>query len=122
MSTFSDLDYRLNTVNKDIKISQNIDAINNSLRNIVTTQKYSIPGLPDFGANIETALFEIIDDVTFDYIEELIREEVLRWETRVNIKQLLFTHDIDNGQILIKILYTIVQSDEIQSTTVIINT
>ena len=115
---YSDFDYRLNAINKDVKVVTNVDAINNSIRNIITTQKYSVPGNPDFGANIETALFEIIDQVTFDYIEDLINEEVRKWEDRVEIRNIDFDYDTDNGQILCKIQYIILQSDEIGSVNV----
>ena len=108
MPTFTDIDYFLNTENKDVIISEDNDAIKNSVRNIITTQKRTVPGLPEFGCDLESVLYELIDEVTFILIKDTITVELNKWEPRIDVKDITFTTDIDNGQIAVLVSYIII--------------
>ena len=115
---YIDIDYKLQTVNKDLRLAYESEAINNSIRNILTTPKGSLPGNPEFGTNLEDALFEIIDEITLSFIEDIIITELTKQEPRIIVKAIKFNVNIDEGQILTTILYEIINTNEIESTLV----
>lgn len=115
---YIDIDYKLQTVNKDLRLAYESEAINNSIRNILTTPKGSLPGNPEFGTNLEEALFEIIDEITLSFIEDIIITELTKQEPRIIVKAIKFNVNIDEGQILTTILYEIINTNEIESTLV----
>lgn len=114
-SIYSDLDYRLNSYNNDIKISTDVDAINNSIRNILLTQKYSVPGNPEFGSELNTVLFEQMDDITFTLAENIIRTALNDWEPRIEITDVDTRYEYSYQQLIIKISYIIITSNEIET-------
>ena len=118
MDIFTDIDYRLNTKNKDIKLSLNAEAINNSIRNILLTPKYSVPGNPEFGSNLGDVLFEQMDEVTFILIEQIVRTEIERWEHRILLNAVNISYNKDYQQVIAKLNYTIIATNEIESTNI----
>lgn len=118
MATYTDLDYQLNTVNKDIRLAEDVEAINNSIRNILLTNKNTVPGNPAFGCNIEELLFEELDEITFALIEDVIINELETWETRIIIREVTFNTNYDYGQLVATIQYEILETNEIESTLV----
>jgi len=121
MAKYTDIDYKLNTTNKDLRLAKDVEAINNSIRNILNTPKGTIPGNPSFGSELESVLFEVIDDITFSLIKSIIIDELEKWEERITIKDVVFNSLIDDGQIIVNIIYIINYSNEIVSTNVKIN-
>lgn len=118
MALYKDLDYRLNTKNKDIKISTDSAAINNSIRNILLTSKYSVPGNPEFGSDLDKVLFEQMDDITFTLIDNIIYNELERWEPRIIINSTDIKFNKDYQQVITKINYTIISTNDIQTTNI----
>lgn len=115
---FVDINYKLNTYNKDLKLAYESEAINNSIRNILTTLKGTLPGNPNFGTNLEEALFEIIDEITLSFIEDIILVELEKQEPRIIVKRINFDVKEDENQIFTTILYEIINTSEIESTLV----
>ena len=107
MAKYTDIDYKLNTVNKDLRLATDIEAINNSIRNILNTPKGSVPGNPTFGSDLEGVLFEVIDDITFSLIQNIIIDELEKWEERITIKEVNLNSIIDDGQISVNIIYIV---------------
>lgn len=118
MSTYIDLDYKLNTVNKDIRLATDKEAINNSIRNILNTSKGTVPGNPSFGSDLQEVLFEIMDDITFSLVQSIVRTELEKWEPRIEIKEVNFDSVIDQGQMIINLVYIIIRNNEIISTNI----
>jgi len=98
----TDIPSRLNGTN-----SSGYEAINFSLQNVLATPIGSVPGHPEFGCGIDKYLFEMIDPLVTQLIEEDIRYAVGRWEPRVEIINVEVIEDPDYNRILIKLTYTI---------------
>lgn len=118
---YTDIDYRLNTKNKDIKISIDAEAINNSIRNILLTEKYSVPGNPEFGSNLNKTLFEQMDGVTFALMEQIIITELGRWEPRIIVDDINISYDRNYQQVLIRINYTIIVTNDVRVANIKLN-
>lgn len=62
-----------------------IDAINNSIRNILLTKRGSVPGKPLFGSDIETPLFNQMDHITESLIQKGVISALNEFEPRIII-------------------------------------
>lgn len=87
--------------------SKNIEAINNSLKNIMSTPRGSVPGHPEFGCGINKYIFELLDPLVKESIKAEIEYAVKRWEQRVTIDEIEVRDDPDYNRIILKITYTV---------------
>lgn len=89
-------------------------AINNSIHNIIFTNKGEKVGDPEFGTNIKKLLFNQMDVIT----EHLMRSELIdtieRYEPRVIIDDVSVTADYDSNLYRIQIIYRIIKSPDVQ--------
>jgi len=83
---YSDVDIELIKRNDgDITQDTNIDAVKNSLSNIIETLPGSRRMLPEFAGDIYKILFEPIDKETAYILGEKIIEAINLWDDRVEI-------------------------------------
>jgi phage baseplate assembly protein W len=98
-------------LNSDLSIepskTKNETAVMNSLNNIISTRKGSVPGHPEFGSDLGKYLFELMNPLTIELIKEEIKYSIDRWEPRVTIKNIEIIDDLDYNRILIKVYFTI---------------
>jgi len=73
----------IHPVSGDALLSRDIDAVKNSIRNIVLTAKGERPFNPEFGSGVGALLFELADGATAAAIESEITAAIIRWEPRV---------------------------------------
>lgn len=89
MSYFRDINLEFETNNSgDIKTDENADAVINSVKNILATLMGSRRMLPTFADNLNSLLFDPIDDITASYIEDNILDAIERWDDRVEIRNI----------------------------------
>ena len=91
--TYSDLDFafKRNPVTDAISIKRDTEAVKQSIVNILSTNRGERPFLPDFGANIQSYLFENFDGITASLVEEQIRVAIANYEPRVRILDIQIT-------------------------------
>jgi phage baseplate assembly protein W len=84
---YSDFDFafRMNPVTNDVSLKKDVEAVKQSVVNILSTNRGERPFMPDFGANIQGFLFENVDSVTSALIEEQIRSAIANYEPRVRV-------------------------------------
>lgn len=85
--------------------SYNIEAINNSIRNILTTQKGSLEGMPEFGSRLNELVFSQIDHITIDLLKNLIQEALRQWEDRIIISDIVISSVPEYNRIIASISY-----------------
>jgi len=86
---------------------KNDAAIYNSLNNIISTPKGSMPGHPEFGCGIDKYIFELMDPMIEQSIKSEIAYAIDRWEPRIKIIEINVIDDTDYNRILIKLKYNI---------------
>jgi len=69
----------------DITKDVNVDAIFNSLSNIIMTTQGERRMLPTFACNVKHLLFEPVDEVTARLIAENIVDAIKIWDSRIDI-------------------------------------
>lgn len=85
--------------------SYNIEAINNSIRNILTTQKGSLEGMPEFGSRLNELVFSQIDHITIDLLKNLIQEALRQWEDRIIISDIVISSVPEYNRLIASISY-----------------
>jgi phage baseplate assembly protein W len=85
-ATYSDFDIELpRQTDGDVQRDTDINAILNSLQNIVSTLQGSRRMLPEFAQDIHSLLFEPITDESARAVGNTLLEGIRTWEDRVEV-------------------------------------
>ena len=88
-SVYSDIDMELTRqTDGDFKKDKEIDAVINSLQNIISTLQGSRRMLPEFAIDIQRLLFEPLDERTARMIGNRIVLAIETWDSRIEIVEL----------------------------------
>ena len=105
------MSFQVNPLNSDLIWLKNENAIARSIRNIV----FTLPGEKffneSFGSRISGSLFENIDDITGDVINDEIRNSINKWEPRVDLLDVITLPNPDSNSYEVTITYEIVGAD-----------
>jgi phage baseplate assembly protein W len=96
----------------DVAIVNDVNAIRQSILNILRTNHGEKPFNPLFGANLQKYLFENINQVTAEAIIISIEESILNFEPRVEILNINIASDPDYNKIKIELTVKIIASNE----------
>ena len=103
--------FQTNPLNGDLIAIKNETAIARSIRNIV----FTLPGEKffdeDFGSDISRSLFENIDDISANIIQDQIRDSITNYEPRVRLIDVITKPNFDNNQFDVSIVYEIIGID-----------
>ena len=99
----------------DITRDTEIEAIKNSIANILTTNPGSRRMLPEFAVNINRLLFEPLDEITARMIGETLLDSIQTWDDRVNVESLAIIPDYENNQYSCRLDFRVVTSRNIQT-------
>ena len=88
----------------------NEQAISNSIKNILTTVKGSIPGKPQFGTNLGNYLFNNLDHITKSLMIRTIKEALNKFEPRITVTEVNVENVPEYNRVNIEVKYTYVDS------------
>lgn len=83
--------------------SLDVDAIKQSIRNILLTRKGSVPGKPEFGSDLYNILFNQIDHLVISVAKNYIFEALNKFEDRITIQEILVKPVEEFNKIIIDI-------------------
>ena len=113
---WSDLDEEMaKDTSGDVTKDTNIDAIMNSLKNILGTDQGTRRMLPKFASDLKTLLFEPMDYLTARLLGQRILESIKYWEDRINIDGIDIEPSYNDGSYRCRLRFTILGSDTEQS-------
>ena len=98
-------------VTKDLPILKNERAIIRSVRNIVETIPTERFFNPDFGSELRSSLFGIIDYATLSIIEEQIKTSINLYEPRVENVQVSVNSEFDDNALEVTVIFDIIGQD-----------
>jgi phage baseplate assembly protein W len=82
----------------NVLVSTDLDAIRNSIKNILLTPIGTRPFFPIFGTRVTSLLFELADPQTERILEDEIVNGITRWETRVtNVRAEVYDYNERNA-------------------------
>ena len=97
-SVYSDIDLELSKqTDGDFTKDTEINAVINSLQNIISTLQGSRRMLPEFAMDIQNLLFEPLDERTAKMIGNRIVLAIETWDTRVEIVELNIVTNFDQN-------------------------
>jgi hypothetical protein len=85
MALYSDINQNFTTQNPYPVLRTEIDAVFQSLRNILMTSRGERLFLPTFGSDLEDILFEPIDELAENRIMEEVIRAITQWDPRLTI-------------------------------------
>ncbi len=88
-------------------------AISNSLKNIFSTPKGTLPGKPYFGTILHQMLFEPIDAITEEIMIGIIKNEIAKFEPRISIISISFDNLPEYNKVVINIQYKYKRKEEV---------
>jgi len=83
-----------------------VQAINNSIKNILLTRRGSVPGIPRFGSELYTLIFSQLDSLTESVAKSMIFSVLSEFEDRINIKNINLKLVPEYNRLVIDIEYT----------------
>lgn len=107
---YSDIDLRFQAhpLTKDLIKLEDGDAVKQSIKNIVLTNKKEKRFNSLFGGNLRNYLFENIDTLYLDTIKEDIIELIYSYEQRVVNVRIVNLSNLDNNNISLSLIYEII--------------
>lgn len=114
MAIWSDVDNRFRrTPSGDIRVVEDVDAVANSVENILLTRKGERVMRPDVGSRLEQYLFEPLSEQTAYLIGvEII--DALKQEPRVEVQNVRVEVDVRNNAYKVEITVYIKQLDVVK--------
>ncbi len=99
----------------DVQKDIDVEAIYNSVENIILTTQGERRMLPTFASNIKTLLFEPIDETSARMIAESLLDAIRVWETRIKITGFDIEPRYDENVYKCRLKFTIQNSDNIEA-------
>lgn len=92
--------------NTDIENVYEVEAIKNSIKNILSTKTESVPGRPNFGSKLYLLAFEQLDSMTEDLAKRYTGEALARFEDRINIIDVRTSKDEAFNRLIINVVFS----------------
>ncbi len=79
------LSFERNAATKDVIVKKDVDAVKQSVRNLILTNHYERPFQPEIGSGISNLLFEPLDPITANSLTRVIGEAITNFEPRAQL-------------------------------------
>lgn len=101
-----------NPVSFDLARKTNEEAVKQSIKNLLLTDKGERPFQPNLGCNIRQMLFDNITPDTIIVMRELIRDTLEAYEPRATIIGVDVTSAIDDNSVNVVVVFKVINSSE----------
>jgi phage baseplate assembly protein W len=109
-----------NPITGDINPVKDIEAIKNSVKNLIMTNFQERPFQPEIGSGVRGLLFELADPITMHDIEMAITRTIENFEPRVIVQGIEITDDVDNNAYEVSITFQIIATEQVGTATIIL--
>lgn len=106
---------------KDVRAFTNEDAVKNSIRNILLTNRNERPFNPFLGSDINSILFENITPATTSLLKEFIVKSIENFEPRAKLLTVEVAPSDDLNQYYITVVFTITTNPQPVALDLILN-
>ena len=101
------MDLEQSPVSKDLTLNKNEDAVKESIKNLILTDRGERLMQPNIGGNVRAMLFENITPAVLKLIEEQIRTTIKLHEPRADLIDVIVSSNIDDNTVVVKIVFYI---------------
>ena len=103
-----DLNFTVHPIRKDINKNRGVQAVTNSIKNLLLTIYYERPFHPEIGSNIRRMLFEPLDAIVAANLQREIEQTIINFEPRAKVSKVLVYPDYDNNGFKVDMTFYIV--------------
>jgi len=109
ISIYSDFkkDLEISPLSADLTLNKDEEAVKESIRNLILTDKGERLMQPNLGGNITAMLFENITPATLLLIEDQVKTTIQLHEPRAELQNVAVTSNIDDNTVRVKITFYI---------------
>jgi phage baseplate assembly protein W len=100
-------DLEISPLSQDLTVFKDEDAVKESIKNLILTDRGERLMQPDLGGNISAMLFENITPATLKLIEDQVRTTIQLYEPRAELQNVAVTSNIDDNVVKVKITFYI---------------
>ena len=83
-----DLQFRRHPSTGKLLMKKDDESVKQALKNLILTNRYERPFLPEFGGDIRSRLFDNFDSFSASDFENLIETAILNYEPRVSLENI----------------------------------
>lgn len=107
-----DLDFMAHPTTGDVMKKTGVDAIKRSVRNLILTNFYDRPFRSYIGSGALKLLYENMNPITANFLNNAIREVIENYEPRVRVDDIKVNFDYDNNGYNATLFFTILNRNE----------
>jgi len=101
-----------NPVNFDLARKINEEAVKESIKNLILTDRGERPFQPKLGSNIRAVLFDTVTPAITETVREMISDTIRNYEPRANLINVEVTGDVDTNGIKATVTFNVINSEE----------
>lgn len=102
--------------NGSIALAEYEEDVRQAIRIILGTEPGERVMRPTFGAGLRSFIFEPVNQRTMSQLEQRVREALITWEPRIDVKSVTVTQDgAQAGRLLVDIAYLVRATNAIQN-------
>ncbi len=116
-----DLSFKVNPFTKDIYLKTDEDAVKTALKHLILTRNFERAFHPEIGTQVHSLLFENFTPAVKIAMERTIEEAIQRFEPRVRLVNLSITETDSGNDLLVNIIFTLINSDKPITITTLLN-
>ena len=79
------LSFERNSSTDDVIVKKDVEAVKQSVRNLILTNHFERPFHPEIGSNVTSILFEPMNPITANSLTRVIEEVIVNFEPRVRL-------------------------------------
>ena len=120
---YSDIftDFSIHPTTGQLNKKTNENAIKQSVRNLLLTNKYERPFHPEIGSNLKALLFEnMTPGITLE-VEEYVKDVINNYEPRAALLATNLSFMNDNNAVNVEVKFSVVNSDDISTITFVLS-
>ena len=116
MAIFSDFNtsFAVHPVKKDISLKTDVDAVKQSVRNLILTDKGERLMQPNVGCKVRSLLFENISAQTILLVKTTITDTITQYEPRPIVENVKVSADPDNNNLNVSVLFSLINSSTVE--------
>ena len=100
-------DLEISPLSSDLTLNKDEDAVKESIKNLILTDRGERLMQPSLGGNITAMLFENITPGVLKLIEDNVRTTINLYEPRAELQNVAVTSNIDDNTVRVKITFYI---------------
>lgn len=114
ISIYSDFkkDLSISPLSDDLALIKDEDAVKESLKNLILTDRGERLMQPNLGGNVRAMLFENMTPASLKFLEETIRSTIEIYEPRATLRDVIVTGNLDDNVVKVTVKFFITNQEQ----------